>query len=171
MWFTRQPCSLQTLQGLILKVCNVTITAGYNWHVYVGLHVWNHNRFQIRLKNAGWMWFRRRVTRVPNKYPRSSTGTLCWAEMFAFVGQVKIRRKLKSTDKDNGPTSPTIPSITYDSVFDSGRELSSDVYSTVGTGITHGTNCTYLRIYMLLMMTGCYTKQASDIFRKSFHIW
>lgn len=46
---------------------------------------------------------------------------------------VKIRRKLKSTDKDNGPTSPTIPSITYDSVFDSGRELSSDVYSTVGT--------------------------------------
>ncbi|XP_044057503.1 potassium voltage-gated channel subfamily KQT member 1.1 isoform X1 [Siniperca chuatsi] len=46
---------------------------------------------------------------------------------------VKIRRKLKSTDKDNSPTSPTIPSITYDSVFDSGRELSSDVYSTVGT--------------------------------------
>uniref|UniRef100_A0A3Q1B778 Potassium voltage-gated channel subfamily KQT member 1 n=1 Tax=Amphiprion ocellaris TaxID=80972 RepID=A0A3Q1B778_AMPOC len=28
---------------------------------------------------------------------------------------VKIKRKLKSTDKDNGPTSPTIPSITYDS--------------------------------------------------------
>ncbi|XP_040891964.1 potassium voltage-gated channel subfamily KQT member 1.1 isoform X2 [Toxotes jaculatrix] len=46
---------------------------------------------------------------------------------------VKIRRKLKSTDKDNGLTSPTIPSITFDSVFDSGRELSSDVYSTVGT--------------------------------------
>ncbi|KAK5935650.1 hypothetical protein CgunFtcFv8_020994 [Champsocephalus gunnari] len=46
---------------------------------------------------------------------------------------VKIRRKLKSSDKDNGPTSPTIPSITFDSVFDSGRELSSDVYSTVGT--------------------------------------
>ncbi|XP_076012398.1 potassium voltage-gated channel subfamily KQT member 1.1 [Genypterus blacodes] len=46
---------------------------------------------------------------------------------------VKIRRKQKSTDKDNGPTSPTIPNITYDSVFDSGRELSSDVYSTVGT--------------------------------------
>lgn len=41
---------------------------------------------------------------------------------------------MKSNDKDNGPTSPTIPSITYDSVFDSGRELSSDVYSTVGTG-------------------------------------
>ncbi|XP_029354509.1 potassium voltage-gated channel subfamily KQT member 1.1 [Echeneis naucrates] len=46
---------------------------------------------------------------------------------------VKIRRKLKSTDKDNGLTSPTIPSITFDSVFDSGRELSSDVYSTMGT--------------------------------------
>ncbi|KAL6113548.1 kcnq1 [Pungitius sinensis] len=46
---------------------------------------------------------------------------------------VKIRRKLRSSDKDNGPTSPTIPSITYSSVFDSGRELSSDVYSTVGT--------------------------------------
>ncbi|XP_062250590.1 potassium voltage-gated channel subfamily KQT member 1.1 isoform X2 [Platichthys flesus] len=46
---------------------------------------------------------------------------------------VKIRKKLKSTDKDNGLTSPTIPSITFDSVFDSGRELSSDVYSTVGT--------------------------------------
>ncbi|XP_071345460.1 potassium voltage-gated channel subfamily KQT member 1.1 isoform X2 [Trachinotus anak] len=46
---------------------------------------------------------------------------------------VKIRRKLKSTDKDNGLTSPTIPSITFDSVFDSGKELSSDVYSTVGT--------------------------------------
>ncbi|XP_053198320.1 potassium voltage-gated channel subfamily KQT member 1.1 [Scomber japonicus] len=46
---------------------------------------------------------------------------------------VKIRKKLKSNDKDNGPTSPTIPSITYDSVFDNGRELSADVYSTVGT--------------------------------------
>uniref|UniRef100_A0A673CFM2 Potassium voltage-gated channel subfamily KQT member 1 n=1 Tax=Sphaeramia orbicularis TaxID=375764 RepID=A0A673CFM2_9TELE len=44
---------------------------------------------------------------------------------------VKIRRKLKSNDKDNGPTSPTIPSIAYDCVLDSGRELSSDVYSTV----------------------------------------
>ncbi|KAM6950037.1 LOW QUALITY PROTEIN: potassium voltage-gated channel subfamily KQT member 1.1 [Lycodopsis pacificus] len=46
---------------------------------------------------------------------------------------VKIRRKLKSSDKDNGPTSPTIPSVTYSSVFDSGMELSSDAYSTVGT--------------------------------------
>uniref|UniRef100_A0A3Q3MN34 Potassium voltage-gated channel subfamily KQT member 1 n=1 Tax=Mastacembelus armatus TaxID=205130 RepID=A0A3Q3MN34_9TELE len=31
---------------------------------------------------------------------------------------VKMRRKLKSTDKDNGPASPVIPSITFDSVFD-----------------------------------------------------
>ncbi|KAM3625688.1 uncharacterized protein V6R79_016099 [Siganus canaliculatus] len=38
---------------------------------------------------------------------------------------VKIRRKLKSTDKDNGPTSPTIPSITYD----------SDVYSSLGADL------------------------------------
>uniref|UniRef100_A0A8D3AA30 Potassium voltage-gated channel subfamily KQT member 1 n=1 Tax=Scophthalmus maximus TaxID=52904 RepID=A0A8D3AA30_SCOMX len=52
---------------------------------------------------------------------------------------VKIRKKLKSTDKDNGLTSPTIPSITFDSVFDSSRELSSDVYSTVGTGTRKGT--------------------------------
>uniref|UniRef100_A0A4W6EPR3 Potassium voltage-gated channel subfamily KQT member 1 n=1 Tax=Lates calcarifer TaxID=8187 RepID=A0A4W6EPR3_LATCA len=44
---------------------------------------------------------------------------------------VKIKRKLKSTDKDNGLTSPTIPSITFDYAFDSGKELSSDVYSTV----------------------------------------
>ncbi|XP_056872193.1 potassium voltage-gated channel subfamily KQT member 1.1 [Takifugu flavidus] len=48
---------------------------------------------------------------------------------------VKIKRKPKSADQDNGPTSPTVPSITYDSVFDSGRELSSDVYSTVGTDL------------------------------------
>lgn len=54
--------------------------------------------------------------------------------MFAFLGQVKTRRKPRSSDKDNGPTSPTVPSITYSNVFDSGRELSSDVYSTVGTG-------------------------------------
>nr|XP_040060236.1 potassium voltage-gated channel subfamily KQT member 1.1 isoform X1 [Gasterosteus aculeatus aculeatus] len=46
---------------------------------------------------------------------------------------VKTRRKPRSSDKDNGPTSPTVPSITYSNVFDSGRELSSDVYSTVGT--------------------------------------
>ncbi|XP_071014422.1 potassium voltage-gated channel subfamily KQT member 1.1 isoform X2 [Oncorhynchus clarkii lewisi] len=47
---------------------------------------------------------------------------------------VKLRRKLKSSEKDDGPGSPTVPSISYDSVFNSGRELSSDVYSTVCTG-------------------------------------
>ncbi|XP_038841369.1 potassium voltage-gated channel subfamily KQT member 1-like [Salvelinus namaycush] len=46
---------------------------------------------------------------------------------------VKLRRKLKSSEKDDGPGSPTVPSISYDSVFNSGRELSSDVYSTVYT--------------------------------------
>ncbi|TWW67725.1 Potassium voltage-gated channel subfamily KQT member 1 [Takifugu flavidus] len=54
---------------------------------------------------------------------------------------VKIKRKPKSADQDNGPTSPTVPSITYDSVFDSGRELSSDVYSTVGTGRQKSKQC------------------------------
>ncbi|KAM4592938.1 potassium voltage-gated channel subfamily KQT member 1.1 isoform 2-T2 [Odontesthes bonariensis] len=54
---------------------------------------------------------------------------------------VRIRRKLKSTDKDNGPTSPTIPRITCDSAFDSGREMSSDVYSTVGTGLQTRGGC------------------------------
>uniref|UniRef100_A0A4W5LCC9 Potassium voltage-gated channel subfamily KQT member 1 n=1 Tax=Hucho hucho TaxID=62062 RepID=A0A4W5LCC9_9TELE len=46
---------------------------------------------------------------------------------------VKLRRKLKSSEKDDGPGSPTVPSISYDSVFSSGRELSSDIYSTVCT--------------------------------------
>ncbi|XP_076144348.1 potassium voltage-gated channel subfamily KQT member 1.1 isoform X1 [Alosa pseudoharengus] len=46
---------------------------------------------------------------------------------------VKIKRKQRSTEKDNGPSSPTVPSITYD--FDDGRD-GSDVYNTqqsVGT--------------------------------------
>lgn len=60
---------------------------------------------------------------------------------------MKIKRKPKSTNKDNGPTSPTIPSITYDSVFDSGRELSSDVYSTVGTG----TACSAMSFSLLFL--------------------
>lgn len=55
--------------------------------------------------------------------------------MFAFVSKVKIRRKQTNSDKDNGPASPTIPSITFDSVFDDRKEPSSDVYSTVGTGM------------------------------------
>ncbi|XP_013872436.1 potassium voltage-gated channel subfamily KQT member 1.1 [Austrofundulus limnaeus] len=51
------------------------------------------------------------------------------------VSCLVMRRKMKSIDKDNSPASPEVPSITCDSVFDSGRELSSDVYSTVGTGL------------------------------------
>ncbi|XP_026992706.1 potassium voltage-gated channel subfamily KQT member 1.1 isoform X2 [Tachysurus fulvidraco] len=44
---------------------------------------------------------------------------------------VKMRRKMKSIDKDNGPNSPTIPTITFDSVFDDGQDQSQDtVYST-----------------------------------------
>ncbi|XP_053349411.1 potassium voltage-gated channel subfamily KQT member 1.1 isoform X1 [Clarias gariepinus] len=44
---------------------------------------------------------------------------------------VKMRRKVKSNDKNNGPSSPTIPTITFDSVFDDGRDQSQDtVYST-----------------------------------------
>lgn len=54
--------------------------------------------------------------------------------------QVKTKRKLKSIDKDNGPASPTMPGVTHDPVFDSGRELSSDVYSSVGTGTQTGKN-------------------------------
>ncbi|XP_066514191.1 potassium voltage-gated channel subfamily KQT member 1-like isoform X1 [Hoplias malabaricus] len=42
---------------------------------------------------------------------------------------VKMRRKMKISEKDNGPSSPTIPTITYD--FDDGRDPSQDtVYST-----------------------------------------
>ncbi|KAM6979586.1 potassium voltage-gated channel subfamily KQT member 1.1 [Aplochiton taeniatus] len=50
---------------------------------------------------------------------------------------VNIRRKLKGSEKDNGAGSPTVPSITYDSMFFSGREQSCDVYSTVGTDHQH----------------------------------
>lgn len=57
------------------------------------------------------------------------------SDLFVFLWQVK--RKPKSADKDSGPTFPTVPSITYNSVFDSGRELSSDVYSNVGIGTVH----------------------------------
>uniref|UniRef100_A0A3B4EXR2 Potassium voltage-gated channel subfamily KQT member 1 n=1 Tax=Pundamilia nyererei TaxID=303518 RepID=A0A3B4EXR2_9CICH len=46
---------------------------------------------------------------------------------------VKLRKKLKSSDKDNGPTSPTVPSITFDSVFDSGREMSSDSWTSLSS--------------------------------------
>ncbi|XP_026793471.3 potassium voltage-gated channel subfamily KQT member 1.1 isoform X1 [Pangasianodon hypophthalmus] len=44
---------------------------------------------------------------------------------------VKMRRKMKTSEKDNGPSTPTIPTITFDSVFDDGRDQSQDtVYST-----------------------------------------
>ncbi|XP_074523130.1 potassium voltage-gated channel subfamily KQT member 1.1 isoform X1 [Halichoeres trimaculatus] len=44
---------------------------------------------------------------------------------------VKIKRILKGTDKDNDfLNSPGVPSITYESGIDGGRELSSDVYNT-----------------------------------------
>lgn len=42
---------------------------------------------------------------------------------------------MKSTEKDNGPSTPTIPTITFDSVFDDGRDHSQDtVYSTETSG-------------------------------------
>lgn len=44
-----------------------------------------------------------------------------------------MRRKMKSTEKDNGPSSPTIPTITFDSVFDDGRSQDT-VYSTETSG-------------------------------------
>ncbi|XP_034142877.1 potassium voltage-gated channel subfamily KQT member 1.1 [Esox lucius] len=40
----------------------------------------------------------------------------------------------KNSEKNDGPGSPTLPSFSYDSVFDSRRDLSSDVYSTICTG-------------------------------------
>ncbi|KAM9408641.1 potassium voltage-gated channel subfamily KQT member 1.1 [Pholidichthys leucotaenia] len=45
---------------------------------------------------------------------------------------VKVTKKLKSTNRDDGPASPSAPSITFDSVFDNGKDLSSDACSTVG---------------------------------------
>lgn len=50
-----------------------------------------------------------------------------------------MRRKVKSNDKNNGPSSPTIPTITFDSVFDDGRDQSQDtVYSTETSGSIDG---------------------------------
>ncbi|KAF7687984.1 potassium voltage-gated channel subfamily KQT member 1.1 isoform X2 [Silurus meridionalis] len=44
---------------------------------------------------------------------------------------IKMRRKMKPSEKNNGPNSPTIPAITFDSVSDDGRDQSQDtVYST-----------------------------------------
>lgn len=42
---------------------------------------------------------------------------------------------MKTNEKENGPSSPTIPSITFDSVFDDSRDPSQDtVYSTETSG-------------------------------------
>uniref|UniRef100_A0A3P8YZJ1 Potassium voltage-gated channel subfamily KQT member 1 n=1 Tax=Esox lucius TaxID=8010 RepID=A0A3P8YZJ1_ESOLU len=50
---------------------------------------------------------------------------------------MKLKRKTKNSEKNSekndGPGSPTLPSFSYDSVFDSRRDLSSDVYSTICT--------------------------------------
>ncbi|KAI5088661.1 potassium voltage-gated channel subfamily KQT member 1 isoform X1 [Silurus meridionalis] len=49
----------------------------------------------------------------------------------ACLIQIKMRRKMKPSEKNNGPNSPTIPAITFDSVSDDGRDQSQDtVYST-----------------------------------------
>ncbi|CAF99936.1 unnamed protein product, partial [Tetraodon nigroviridis] len=79
------------------------------------------------------MFLRKRSNISASSLPSPKSKKSVSSDVFVFFWPVKIKRKPKSVDKDSGPTSPTVPSITYDSVFDSGRELSSDVYSTVGT--------------------------------------
>ncbi|XP_067293579.1 potassium voltage-gated channel subfamily KQT member 1.1 isoform X2 [Pseudorasbora parva] len=44
--------------------------------------------------------------------------------------KMKMRRKMKSNDRDNGPSCPTIPSITYDSL-DDGRDGGQDSVSSI----------------------------------------
>ncbi|XP_051757455.1 potassium voltage-gated channel subfamily KQT member 1.1 isoform X2 [Ctenopharyngodon idella] len=44
--------------------------------------------------------------------------------------KAKMRRKMKSNDRDNGPNSPTVPSITYDSL-DDGRDGGQDSMSSI----------------------------------------
>ncbi|XP_051572134.1 potassium voltage-gated channel subfamily KQT member 1-like isoform X1 [Myxocyprinus asiaticus] len=44
--------------------------------------------------------------------------------------KVKMRRKMKSYERDNGPSSPTIPTITYDS-FDDAKDVSQDTLSSI----------------------------------------
>ncbi|XP_058637858.1 potassium voltage-gated channel subfamily KQT member 1.1 isoform X5 [Onychostoma macrolepis] len=44
--------------------------------------------------------------------------------------KVKMRKKMKSNDKDDGPSSPTIPSITYDSL-DDGKDGGSDTVCSI----------------------------------------
>ncbi|TSK19995.1 Potassium voltage-gated channel subfamily KQT member 1 [Bagarius yarrelli] len=72
------------------------------------------------------------------KKPVPSTHTLASPKA---KKSVKMRRKLKSGVKDNGLCSPTIPTITFDSVFDDGRDQSQDtVYSTETSGEIFCTN-------------------------------
>ncbi|XP_067256693.1 potassium voltage-gated channel subfamily KQT member 1.1 [Chanodichthys erythropterus] len=44
--------------------------------------------------------------------------------------KAKMRRKMKSNDRDNGPSSPSVPSITYDSL-DDGRDGRQDSMSSI----------------------------------------
>ncbi|XP_051558015.1 potassium voltage-gated channel subfamily KQT member 1-like isoform X2 [Myxocyprinus asiaticus] len=44
--------------------------------------------------------------------------------------KVKMRKKMKSNERDNGPSPPTIPTITYDS-FDDAKDASQDTVSSI----------------------------------------
>ncbi|XP_052007447.1 potassium voltage-gated channel subfamily KQT member 1-like [Xyrauchen texanus] len=44
--------------------------------------------------------------------------------------KVKMRRKMKSDDRENGPSSSTIPTITYDSFYDA-KDASQDTVSSI----------------------------------------
>jgi len=46
------------------------------------------------------------------------------------LAQMKMRRKIKSNDRDDGLSSPTVPSITYDSL-DDGRDGGQDSVSSI----------------------------------------
>jgi len=54
-----------------------------------------------------------------------------------FFGQMKMRKKMKSNDRDDGLSSATVPSITYDSL-DDGKDGGPDtVCSIQQSGITN----------------------------------
>lgn len=65
-----------------------------------------------------------------------------------------MRRKMKTSEKDNGPSSPTVPTITFDSVFDDGRDQSQDtVYSTETSGsIDSFVDCQFLTDQLKLLI-------------------
>lgn len=57
--------------------------------------------------------------------------------VYFYFGQMKMRRKIKSNDRDDGLSSPTVPSITYDSL-DDGRDGGQDSVSSIQqSGITN----------------------------------